>query len=66
MCRKENVMTKIILNFPVRRTAPLTRVWFKTGNPAQPLVCKWTSRQQLDAEFVATGTDEPASSRLGA
>ena len=57
-------MTKTILAFPVRRAAPLSRLWIKTGNPAQPLVCKWTSRQQLDAEFVATGTDEPASSRL--
>ncbi|MGC9223443.1 MAG: hypothetical protein ACP5E2_05930 [Terracidiphilus sp.] len=57
-------MTKIIHMFPVRRTAPLWCVWIKTGNPAQPLVCKWTSRQKIDAALVAAGTDEPASCQL--
>jgi len=34
-------MTKIILSFPVRCTAPLSCVWFETGNPARPLACRW-------------------------
>ncbi|HEV2135108.1 MAG TPA: hypothetical protein VGR47_12795 [Terracidiphilus sp.] len=43
-------MTEIILTFPVRRTAPLTRVWFKTGNPAQPLASRWLAAKQPAAE----------------
>ena len=38
-------MTRTVLNFPVRNTAPLRCVWSETGNPAQPLVCKWVSRK---------------------
>jgi hypothetical protein len=38
-------MTRTVLNFPVRDTAALRCVWIETGNPAQPLVCKWVSRK---------------------
>ncbi len=34
-------MTKVILNFPIRRSAPLSCAWVTTGNPAQPLAAKW-------------------------
>lgn len=44
-------MTETILTFPVRRTPVLCRVWFETGNPAQPLACKW----------IATGPAEGGS-----
>jgi hypothetical protein len=53
VCRKDDVMTQIILNFPVRTVPPLRCVWVETGNPAQPLTCKWISAQS--AEIV----DEP-------
>ena len=43
-------MTEIILTFPVRRTPLLTRVWFKTGNPAQPLASRWLAARQPAAE----------------
>jgi len=50
MRQKENVMTKIILAFPLNRTAAtLSCVWFTTGNPAHPLACKWIPRDELDA-----------------
>ena len=52
-------MTKIILTFPVGRKAPLSCVWIETGNPAQPLVCKWISRAKSSADLTATGTDTP-------
>ena len=42
-------MTEIILTFPVRRTPTLSRVWFETGNPAQPLACKWTTSEQAES-----------------
>jgi len=57
-------MTKIILNFPVRRTAPLTRVWFKTGNPAQPLASRWMASQQPAAESDSGIADSPQTGRL--
>jgi hypothetical protein len=47
-------MTKIILSFPVRRTAPLACMWVRTGNPAQPLVCRWVSQSELDVSPQAT------------
>lgn len=40
-------MTKIILSFPMCRRAPLFCVWFETGNPAQPLACKWIAAAEL-------------------
>jgi hypothetical protein len=43
-------MTEIILTFPVRRTPWLKRVWFKTGNPAQPLASKWVAAGHPAAE----------------
>ena len=54
-------MTEIILTFPVRKVASLSCVWIKTGNPAQPLACKWAPRPKVSADPVAT---EPDSCRL--
>jgi hypothetical protein len=49
-CQKKDVMTRIILAFPLNRTAAaLSCVWFTTGNPAHPLACKWVARDELDA-----------------
>ena len=64
VCWKEEVMTEIILTFPVRRIASLSCVWIKTGDPAQPLVCTWTSRPKSGADLTATETDEPEDCRL--
>ena len=57
-------MTEIILTFPVRRTAPLTLVWFKTGNPAQPLACRWTASKQAAAESDPEAADSLHFRRL--
>ena len=57
--RKEEVMTEIILTFPVGRKAPLSCVWIETGNPVRPLVCKWISRAKNGADLIATGTVTP-------
>jgi hypothetical protein len=56
-------MTKVIFTFPVRRVASLSCIWMKTGNPAQPLVCKWTSSALSSADLLATGADEPEDCR---
>ena len=50
MCRKEDVMTKIILTFPVRRAAALVCVWHATGNPARPLACRWIAPVEVSNE----------------
>jgi hypothetical protein len=42
-------MTEIILTFPVRRISPLSCVWFETGNPAQPLACRWIENEPATA-----------------
>lgn len=42
-------MTETVLNFPARNVAALRCVWRATGNPSQPLVCKWVLRQSGDA-----------------
>lgn len=47
-------MTDIILSFPVRRTARLSCIWIETGNPAQPLICKWITPQQSGADHIKT------------
>ena len=52
-------MTEIILRFPVRRAAPLSCVWIKTGNPARPLACRWTVRQESGAGNVPIPLNEP-------
>ena len=57
-------MTEIILTFPVRRTSLLTRVWFKTGNPAQPLASRWTASKQAPAESDPEVADSPHFRRL--
>ena len=58
VCRKEDVMTEIILNFPVRSRARLSCVWVETGNPARPLACKWISGSAAPARKAA-GAAEP-------
>lgn len=57
-------MTEIILTFPVRRGASLSCVWKKTGNPAQPLVCKWSPRLKDSADPLAAVASESDSNRL--
>ena len=57
-------MTRIILTFPDRRTPPLTRVWFQTGNPAQPLASRWTASQQPAAESDSGVADSLRMDRL--
>lgn len=42
-------MTQIILTFSVRRTSPLSCVWFETGNPVQPLACRWIANEPAAA-----------------
>ena len=42
-------MTVIILTFPVRRTPALSCVWIETGNPTQPLACKWIASDQAES-----------------
>jgi len=62
-------MTEIILNFPARNVrarnvAPLRCVWIETGDPSQPLVCKWVRCEQSDAARSAEITGEPHVRRL--
>jgi len=57
-------MTEIILNFPVCNVARLSCVWIKTGNPAQPLVCKWVCRQKSGAAQSLEIAEEPHLCRL--
>ncbi len=56
-------MTKIILNFPARRSVPLCCVWMATGNPAQPLVCMWMADRQL-ADHQSPDVEEPRARLL--
>jgi hypothetical protein len=42
-------MTKTVITFPVRRTTKLFCVWFETGNPNQPLACKWVTGRHASA-----------------
>jgi hypothetical protein len=51
-------MTEIILTFPVRRTAPLSCIWIRTGNPAQPLICRWTSGSRSSAGLPTDEANE--------
>lgn len=57
-------MTKIVRTFPVRRTDLLSCVWIRTGNPAQPLVCRWTSSARHSADLPAIETNEPGCCQL--
>jgi len=57
-------MTEIILKFPMRKVAGLTCVWIETGNPAQPLVRKWVSRQKSGAGQSSEIAEEPHLCRL--
>ena len=60
MRQKEDVMTEIILTFPVRRAKVLSCVWYETGNPARPLACKWVAGEQAarDPRFAPGVKDE--------
>jgi len=57
-------MTEIILNFPARNVAPLSCVWIETGNPAQPLVCRWAPREKSSSVRSFEITSEPHAGRL--
>jgi hypothetical protein len=52
-------MTETILSFPVHKTAALSCVWIKTGNPAQPLVCKWVSQAESSDDPIPTEAPRP-------
>lgn len=57
-------MTKIIFAFPVRNRTLLTRVWFETGNPRQPLACKWIASRQIDSDRSSTSVEGAQAHRL--
>jgi hypothetical protein len=57
-------MTNIVLTFPLRRTAHLRCVWIATGNPAQPLVCKWTTDEKSGSDRTVALAEAPASAPL--
>jgi hypothetical protein len=42
---KEVAMNKIAFAVATVRSAPLDCVWVSTGNPAQPLECRWIPRR---------------------
>lgn len=46
-------MTKNILHFPVAARRALICVWVQTGNPEQPLACKWMTRIPASAHSSA-------------
>jgi hypothetical protein len=55
LCRKDDIMTEIILtfpvlSFPVRKATRLSRFWIETGDPAPPLVCGWIARANTDVD----------------
>jgi len=53
-------MTNIVLTFPLRRAARLRCVWMATGNPAQPLACKWTTGTNSgDGRIEASAGPQP-------
>jgi hypothetical protein len=57
-------MTEILVFSVARRAAQsragLTRVWFETGNPSQPLACKWIAAKTDSSK----GASKPANGRL--
>ena len=57
-------MTEIILTFPVCKAVPLSCVWINTGNPAQPLACKWTACRESGTDVVAVEAKERERRRL--
>ena len=54
-------MTEIILSFPVRNRTSLVCKWIKTGNPVQPLICKWTVSQSSEADGSSKLQLEPTA-----
>lgn len=57
-------MTEIILTFTVRRAVPLSCVWITTGNPSQPLSCRWMACPESCASPTAHEVDDPEGRRL--
>ena len=57
-------MTEIILAFPAVKRMALSCVWFETGNPAQPLACKWIVSQPAIDAVSAKGTSRTTAIRL--
>ena len=55
-------MANIILKFPIRKVVPLSCVWIETGNPGQPLACRWTARP-TGADLASPETTEPERRR---
>jgi hypothetical protein len=46
----------------VRKPTPLVRVWYSTGSPGTPLVCRWV---RVDAATVGVNTVEQKSDQPG-
>jgi hypothetical protein len=58
-------MTNIIRNFAAaRRRAALSCVWLATGNPAQPLVCRWVVEKRVLVDAHDEDGGEPPAWRL--
>jgi len=64
VCGKEDNMTNIILNFPVRRMVPLTCVWYATGDPARPLACRWIANNEAGSEAEAASAAGAGTRRM--
>lgn len=56
-------MAKTVLNFRTRRISSLSCVWIETGNPAQPLVCRWSTRSKSRLNLATIRAEEPPSCR---
>jgi hypothetical protein len=52
-------MTKIILTFPVYRSARLSCVWYETGNSARPLACRWVPSVEVSNEVQSATAADP-------
>jgi hypothetical protein len=59
-------MTKIVFNFPNRKTSSLSCFWIETGNPAQPLARRWIDRQGSGADLEVVGANGLGICRLSA
>jgi hypothetical protein len=57
-------MTQNTLTFSFRRKAALACVWYRTGNPARPLACKWVLREQAAAGSCHVYTAEDYVRRM--
>ncbi len=59
-------MTKFIYTFPIptKNRASLTCVWTETGNPRQPLACRWVARPQQPEKRASALSDEAQAQRI--